>query len=63
MVNIFYSFVNPLEDWLSSEWFESISIEKTKYDFMREIAEDIEFEEIETVHEDRKIETTVQIIV
>lgn len=60
---IFYGIENPYGDLFSCdnyEWIEPIVYKKTPYDVMRDIAEDVEFEEIEIAHEDRKIEAVIE---
>lgn len=63
MIGIFFGIENPFGDI-----FDFVSdIVKPKYryhekvKYMNEIAEDVEFEEIQTVHENRETETTLQI--
>lgn len=65
MIKVIFGIENPfvnLIDWMNNIPYEGIRSHRTKvlYDFMRYIAEDVEFEEIETVHEDREIEIIIQ---
>lgn len=56
--------INPLEN-IIKDCIVNIQVvdkPKTVYDHMRKAAEDVEFEEIKTVHENRETETTIQVI-
>lgn len=66
MIRVFFGIENPFGDIIEDcikDCIVNIQVDKPKtvYDQMREVAEDIEFEEIQTVHENRETETTLQI--
>lgn len=67
MMRVFFGIENLFGDIMGDyigDCVVNIQVDKPKtvYDQMREVAEDIEFEEIETIHENRETETTIQII-
>lgn len=67
MIRVFFGIENPFGDIIGDcikDCIVNIQVDKPKtvYDQMREIAEDVEFEEIKTVHENRETKTAIQII-
>lgn len=61
-MRVFFGIENPFEE-LVKDCIVNITVDrpKTKFDYMREIAEDVEFEEIiETKDEDQKAAISIQ---